>query len=379
MTSTCTHAQDDWELYALGGLDREIEREMSAHLESGCEECRQQYFEVQNSLNALGGSAPLVKPSASVERKLMRRIHADLAPAKSASPFWKFAPWAVAFACLIVMLWLGRDRARMQSELAQARQQALRLQQNQQSLEAKLEAAEKSIGQSTSSAVSQPVSTARDNSKVEAELRTKLDQVQQQAQMAEAAREQAQQQIAQLQAQVATATTRSATLESELRSAEDRAARTDSQKTQVLAAELAKSQAEVKRLSTAAVSATTNNDRVQRLLQSASLQQIDLRSVDPQGGHATARALYSPQGGLLIVADALPKLPEQKCYQVWLIRKSAPAITSAGLMTLQDDGKGMLFAPPSPDLAEVTALAITDEPAGGSVSARGKKLLFGAQ
>ena len=375
MTSTCTHAQDDWELYALGGLDREIEREMSAHLESGCEECRQQYFEVQDSLNALGGSAPLVKPSASAERKLMKRIHEDLAPANSASPFWKFAPWAVAFACLIVMLWLERDRARMQSELAQAQQQALRLQQNQQSLEA----AEKSIGQSTSSAVSQPVSTARGKSKVEAELRAKLDQVQQQAQMVEAAREQAQQQIAQLQAQVAAATSRTTTLESELRSAEDRAAQSDSQKTQVLAAELAKSQAEVRRLSATAASATNNNDRVQRLLQSASLQQIDLRSVDAQGGHATARALYSPQGGLLVVADALPKLPEQKCYQVWLIKKSGPAITSAGLMTLQDDGKGMLFAPPSPELAEVTALAITDEPAGGSVSARGKKLLFGAQ
>jgi anti-sigma-K factor RskA len=48
------------------------------------------------------------------------------------------------------------------------------------------------------------------------------------------------------------------------------------------------------------------------------------------------------------------------------------------LITLQQDGKGVLFAPPSGDLAEVTALAITDEPAGGSVAARGRKLLFGA-
>jgi anti-sigma-K factor RskA len=81
----------------------------------------------------------------------------------------------------------------------------------------------------------------------------------------------------------------------------------------------------------------------------------------------------------LLLADSLPKLPDQKCYQLWLIRKASPAILSAGLINLQDDGKGMLYAPPSADLEEVTALAITDEPAGGSVSARGQKLLFGAR
>ncbi len=377
MTSTCTHVPDDWELYALGGLDREIEREMSAHLESGCEDCRQRYFEVQSSLNALSGAAPLVKPSASVERKLMKRIHADLAPVKSASPFWQFAPWAAVLACLVVILWLGRDRFRMQDDLAHARQNLLSSQASRQTLAAELEAAEKSAAQSAPSAA--PVLETNAGSKVETELRAKLEQAQQIAQVAQAAREQAQQQLAALQSQVAAATARNATLESELRSAEDRAAQTDSQKTQVLAAELAKSQAEVKRLSAATASATNSNDRVQRLLQSAALRQIELRSVDPQAGHASARALYSPQGGLLIVADALPRLPEQKCYQVWLIRKSAPAIASAGLISLQEDGKGILFAPPRPELAEVTALAITDEPAGGSVSARGKKLLFGAQ
>jgi anti-sigma-K factor RskA len=119
--------------------------------------------------------------------------------------------------------------------------------------------------------------------------------------------------------------------------------------------------------------------QIENLLQSATMQQIELRAVDPGAGKASARALYSPQGGLLVVAAALPKLDHEKCYQLWLIRKGAPAIVSAGLLQTSDDGRGFLFAQPTGDLAQLTGLAITDEPKGGSVSARGHKLLFGAQ
>jgi hypothetical protein len=41
-------------------------------------------------------------------------------------------------------------------------------------------------------------------------------------------------------------------------------------------------------------------------------------------------------------------------------------------------GGGFLYVPAEQDLRQLTALALTDEPKGGSVSARGHKLLFGA-
>jgi anti-sigma-K factor RskA len=100
--------------------------------------------------------------------------------------------------------------------------------------------------------------------------------------------------------------------------------------------------------------------------------------VDPGAGQGYARAIYSSKGGLLLVANLLPQLPDRKCYQLWILRKGNPAILSAGLVQLQSAGKGLLYAPPSESLNQLTALAITDEPEGGSVSARGHKLLFGA-
>jgi anti-sigma-K factor RskA len=216
----------------------------------------------------------------------------------------------------------------------------------------------------------------------EARLRAQLDRARQRVELNEADNFALQHQLEQLRSDLAAATNHAASLEKDLASEQAQekgkeriATRPNADAATALAAQLERSQAEVRRLSAAA----GNGSKIERLLESPSLQQIFLRSVVPQAGGATARALYSPQGGLLLIADSLPALPDQKCYQVWLIRKSAPAITSAGLITLQAGGKGILFAPPSSELAEVTALAITDEPAGGSVSSRGKKLLFGAQ
>jgi len=393
MNSACSQLQDDWELYALGSLPDEVQKSMSSHLESGCTECQRRYYDAQMALTAMSHLAPRQRPSANVERRLMQSITAAPAPSLSAWSFWKLVPWAAAFACLVMALWLVHDRKRLQAELAESARNSQLAEQNQKALrdelESKLEAAQQSLKDNSTTAVvsrsATPASPTGDEAKNESQLRSQLAQALQQAKLAEADKAAMQRQFEQLQAELTAATNRSASLENELRLAQQpskpiedkdkKQARANSDQNAILAAELAKSQAEVRRLSMAA----NNGDRIERLLKSASLQQISLRSVIPQAGHATARALYSPQGGLLLVANSLPKLPEQKCYQLWLIRKGSPAILSGGLITLQDDGEGILFAPPSDTLAQLTALAITDEPAGGSVSSRGRKLLFGAQ
>jgi anti-sigma-K factor RskA len=79
------------------------------------------------------------------------------------------------------------------------------------------------------------------------------------------------------------------------------------------------------------------------------------------------------------VARNFPALPGGKCYQLWVVRKTIPAILSAGIVNLDREGHGLLFAPPGDDLEQVTGFAITDEPEGGSVVARGRKLLAGVQ
>jgi predicted RNase H-like nuclease (RuvC/YqgF family) len=224
----------------------------------------------------------------------------------------------------------------------------------------------------------------RDDAKKIAELETRIADLQRENAALGAVKAEADQQTAELRAQLTAEQSRADSLARDLQSAKAPAPNANSKpnpdstndaQVAALSAQLAASRAEVQRLQQLSV----RNSQIEGLLESGALQQIELRGVDPGAGHAAARAIYSPTGGLLLVASSLPKLEHEKCYQLWLIRKGAPAILSAGLLETSTDGRGFLYAPPGNQLAQLTGLAITDEPKGGSVSARGHKLLFGAQ
>jgi anti-sigma-K factor RskA len=47
-------------------------------------------------------------------------------------------------------------------------------------------------------------------------------------------------------------------------------------------------------------------------------------------------------------------------------------------LKLDVDGHGVVSTSADATLAKATGFAITDEPAGGSIAAQGRKLLFGA-
>jgi anti-sigma-K factor RskA len=183
------------------------------------------------------------------------------------------------------------------------------------------------------------------------------------------------QRVADLQAALTAAQSRSDALTRDLEAAKSSPQSGSQSEIAALTSQLSDSRAEVERLN----QIKARGAQLESLLQSGSVQEIELRAVDPAAGRAFARVLYSPQGGLLLVANSLPKLDHEKCYQLWLIRKGAPAILSAGLLQTSEDGRGFLMVQPTNDLAQLTGLAITDEPKGGSVSARGHKLLFGAR
>lgn len=377
MNLTCNRMQEDWELYALGSLDEEQQREMNAHLLSGCRECAQRYSEAQAAVSAMARLAPQVKPSARVEAKLRERLRMDLAPVREPRRgFWTFAPWALAAACLLAVAWLGMQWKSAELRAGQAQGTIQRL--NEQALQAAQPAPPNQV--SNSNPPVQPAADARkleqlrqESERRQQELAARVDDLMRQVQDAQSAKAQTEHELANLHAQLAAAQQSSDALEKQLREAKAQDAGRDSQQVLMLKAELAKSQAQARNLSAAAAS----GERLRDLLQAGNLQQVDLRGVDPGAGKATARAIYSPQGGLLLVANSLPELSNRKCYQLWIVRQGDPAILSAGLVQLENDGRGFLYAPPSAELRQLTALAITDEPAGGSVSARGHKLLFG--
>jgi anti-sigma-K factor RskA len=113
-------------------------------------------------------------------------------------------------------------------------------------------------------------------------------------------------------------------------------------------------------------------------LEAGPFRQVELRGVDPGAGKATAMAFYAPDRGLLVLARSLPVLNQQKCYQLWSIHKTGTAILSVGLLKTDASGSGYLYVPPSQDLRQMSGLTLTDEPKGGSITAQGHKLLFGA-
>jgi len=378
MNLTCHRMQEDWELYALGCLDEEQQQAMTAHLVSGCHECGQRYGEAQAAVSAMASLAPQVKPSARVEGKLRERLRMDLAPVREPGRrFWTLAPWALAAACLLAVIWMGMQwkLAEQRAELARAAIQRL----NEQAASPSTAATPAQVEHSSTPAQPEQAfalklkELADESERRQKELAARVDDLMRQVQDAQSAKAQTEHELADLHTQLAAARQSSDALEKQLREAKALDAGRDSQQVLILKAELAKSQAEARSLSAAAAS----GERLRQLLQAGNLQQVDLRAVDPGAGKAMARAIYSPQGGLLLVANSLPDLPSRKCYQLWIVRQGDPAILSAGLVQLENDGRGFLYAPPSAELRQLTALAITDEPAGGSISAHGHKLLFG--
>ena len=94
------------------------------------------------------------------------------------------------------------------------------------------------------------------------------------------------------------------------------------------------------------------------------------------GGNATAQALISGSGKILLFTGDLPALPAGREYQLWMIRSTSPAIVSAGVFRFSNHKTEFQVADASL-LNSLTSFAVTEEPAGGSAKPTGHKLLIG--
>jgi anti-sigma-K factor RskA len=130
----------------------------------------------------------------------------------------------------------------------------------------------------------------------------------------------------------------------------------------------------------AATTATTEVRRVAfqaqsigSVLAAPDLVRIDLAGQTP-APQASARALWSRTRGMVFTFSNLPKLPDGRVYQVWVVTADAPI--SAGLLALDDAGRGVGVFETPPDVAPI-AVAVTDEPAGGVPQPSGSFQLLG--
>lgn len=118
------------------------------------------------------------------------------------------------------------------------------------------------------------------------------------------------------------------------------------------------------------------NLQVAGLLAAPDLTLVRLRGPE-KGSSAEGHALLTAGSEVLFYASELPALPSGRTYQLWLIRARNPALVSAGTFNPDASNRGTLRFADAALTSGVTAIAVTDEPAGGSEKPTGNKLLVG--
>ena len=364
----------DWNLFALGALDESTQQEMQEHLRTRCLACSRSYQEAVLVMDALAATVPPQKPSPHIADALLSRITQAsplVVPIKSKRRSAALG-WVAAAACALLALWLG-VRLEQVNDLLRNQRASSAAAAVQQPAEAVPSPAKAPSLVPPNERQTSPPAPARSNASQVRALTAQVADL-------EAQKDTALAQLNQVKNDLANSIEARNSLQTQLASAREqiRAGATDVHSSQAQLSALTH-RLEMADATVAELRASKAwNAQVVGFLQSGPFRQVDLRAVDPGAGKATAVAFYAPDRGLLILARALPHLEGEKCYQLWSIHKAGMAIRSVGLMKTDASGGGFLYAPPEQDLRQLTALAITDEPKGGSVSARGHKLLFGA-
>jgi anti-sigma-K factor RskA len=89
---------------------------------------------------------------------------------------------------------------------------------------------------------------------------------------------------------------------------------------------------------------------------------------------ASARLFVAVDGGGHLAISGLTPLPRERTYQFWFIRIGGSAVTG-GTFRVDPRGLAWVKATVPASLDEVSAIAVTEEPAPGSVSPTGRHLL----
>lgn len=117
-------------------------------------------------------------------------------------------------------------------------------------------------------------------------------------------------------------------------------------------------------------------DQVLAALSSPSVKLVDLQTTE-SGQGSSARAILDPDGKGWLVATQLPALPAGRTYQLWLMRRKSPAIVSGGVFKPDASHRAALQVTDPGMAKDLTGLAVTEEPEGGSPLPTGHKILVG--
>ena len=114
------------------------------------------------------------------------------------------------------------------------------------------------------------------------------------------------------------------------------------------------------------------------LLSDPSLKLVKLRSTE-RGRASEGHALIAAGSQVVFYGSQLPPPPAGKTYQLWIIRRQSPAIVSAGVFNPDPSNRAVVQFRDPRLTSGISALAITDEPPGGSTLPTGHKWLVGSE
>jgi anti-sigma-K factor RskA len=118
--------------------------------------------------------------------------------------------------------------------------------------------------------------------------------------------------------------------------------------------------------------------RILKVLALPGLRLIPMKGSDT-GATSTGYALIQETSRVVLVASNLPKLADAKQFQLWVFRKQEPKTVSAGVFNADSENRALVEFQDPEVLSEITSIAVTDEPIGGSNSGpTGAKLLVGS-
>jgi anti-sigma-K factor RskA len=109
------------------------------------------------------------------------------------------------------------------------------------------------------------------------------------------------------------------------------------------------------------------------------LSEPSVRLLPLKGGEAApatvAYALVAENSKLLMVASNLPVAEPSKRFQLWLHRRDDPRVVSGGVFSADDNKRAVVEFSDSELINNISAVSITEEPAGGSPAPTGAKIL----
>jgi anti-sigma-K factor RskA len=111
------------------------------------------------------------------------------------------------------------------------------------------------------------------------------------------------------------------------------------------------------------------------VLTAPDVTRIDLAGLEVAPS-ASARAFFSPSRGVVLSASNLPPLQAGRTYQLWFIANKVPV--AGGLFQPDAAGSSNVLLPVDANAPRPEALAVTNEPAGGSTTPTNPLYLLGS-